>query len=372
MTTRRGLRIRVLEACGAAPALIDELLAYGAQPCAAEGPQPAWPLADEPQVEAWLRYEREARAEGTTVALARHLVQLRFPVRAGMSDEPGYRKATRTGSVEDAAAFAPGPVWRRPEAVRLEIVDTIAGRVPVIVAGDRADFETLVQALSSRNEPVPVPSAMGACLVKGLNDWSRIAEHRAAWERQHPDGDWAQAFAELTARKELYQDRLIILSSGPYSATTADDAGLGQDEWLDRSLAIRREHELAHYFVYRVFGVMRSHVFDEVVADFIGLGRAFGEYRADLALRFFGLERFPAYRAGGRLEVYRSEPPLSSAAADVVRTLVHRAVRSLHAFGAAWPRGNWSDLGAVGGLLFALSQLSLEELASDELPGLLS
>jgi hypothetical protein len=230
----------------------------------------------------------------------------------------------------------------------------------------------LVQALSARNEPVPVPAAMGACLVKGLNNWSRIADYRAAWEQGNPGGDWAQAFAELTPRKELYQDRLIILSTGPYSATTASDAGLAQEEWLDRSLVIRREHELLHYFVYRVFGVMRSHVFDEVVADFMGLLRAFGEYRADLALRFFGLERFPAYRPGGRLEVYRSDPPLSDRASAVVGALVHRAVGSLAALSASWPREDCSDLAKVGALAFALSQLTLEELASEELPRLVS
>lgn len=373
MINRRGLRIRVLESCGAAPALIDELLAYGEQPCRADGKRPpVCPLSDEPQVDAWQRYERESVAHGATAALKRHLVQLQFPVRAGMSEEPAYREATRQGRFEAARSFEPGIVWRHPDNIRLDVVPTVAGKLPVIVAGDRVDFEMLVQALSSRNEPVSVPAAMGACLVKGLNNWSRIADYRATWEQQHPGEDWTEAFAELIPRKELYQDRLIILSTGPYSATTAADAGLDRAEWLDRSLAIRREHELTHYFVYRVFGVMRSHVFDEIVADFIGLSRTFGEYRTDLALRFLGLEAFPTYRTGGRLEVYVSDPPLSDAATAVVRAVVHRAVGALGAFSESWPRENWSDLAAVGGLTFALSQLTLEELASEELPRLVS
>ena len=71
-------------------------------------------------------------------------------------------------------------------------------------------------------------------------------------------------------------------------------------------------------FTYRVFGSMRSHVVDELVADFVGLARGFGGYRADLALRFLGLEAFPAYRTGGRLEHYRGslslrQTPRSSA-----------------------------------------------------------
>jgi hypothetical protein len=369
--SQRNLRVRVLESCGAEPALIDELLAYGEQSCRrpADAPPPAFPLPDDPQVETWLQYEREARGAGAIEALRRHLVQLRFPVRAGISEDDAYRQATRRGVFEASDGFEP-PAFRAPDRVQLTIVPTMSGRLPIIVAGDRRDFETLVQALTARNEPEAVPASMGACLVKGLNNWSRIAEYRRRWESDHPDEDWSEEFKRLIPRKELYQDRFIILSTGAYSAMPAAAAGLDDAAWLDRSLVIRREHELTHYFVYRVFGVMRSHAFDEIVADFIGLSRAFGEYRDDLALRFLGLESFPAYRAGGRLENYRSDPPLSDDALAVVRALAHRSVRGLRTLSASWPRERWDDLAGVAGLTFAISQLTLEELASPELPAL--
>ena len=44
------------------------------------------------------------------------------------------------------------------------------------------------------------------------------------------------------------------------------------------SLAIRREHEATHYFTTRLFGRVRSHALDELLADFIGLLTAFGRY----------------------------------------------------------------------------------------------
>jgi hypothetical protein len=362
----------VLESCGAAPAIIEELLAYGDQPCrrAPEAPPLTFPLPDEPQAESWLSYEREARDVGAIDALKRHLVQLRFPVRAGMSDDDAYKQATRRGLV-DAADESEGLQIRAPDRIQLTMAPTMAGRLPIIVAGDRRDFETLVQALTARNEPEPVPASMGACMVKGLNNWSRIADYRRRWQEAHPDGDWSEEFKRLIQRKELYQDRFILLSTGPYSATPARDTGLDERAWLEASLAIRREHELTHYFVYRVFGVMRSHAFDEIVADFIGLSRALGSYRDDLALRFLGLESFPAYRSGGRLENYRSDPPLSDEAMAVVHALAHRSVRGLRALSASWPRERWSDLGAVSSLTFEISQLTLEELASPDLPGLI-
>lgn len=374
--SRLARRTRILESCGAGPGSVDELLAYGDQPCrrSPDAPPPTFPLPDEPQVESWLEYEREARDAGAIAALKRHLVQLRFPVRKGMSEEEAYRRATRRGIFEAADEFAPGLELRRPDDIQLTVTPTIAGRLAIVVAADREDFETLVQALTERNEPARVPAAMGACMVKGLNNWSRVAEYRARWEQATggaPDADWSEEFKRLIPRKELYQDRLIILSTGPYSATPAEETGLARQDWLDRSLVIRREHELTHYFVYRVFGVMRSHVFDEIVADFIGLSRAFGEYRADLALRFLGLEAFPEYRTGGRLEVYAADPPMSDEAASVVRTLAYQSIQQLRTLSAAWPREWWSDLAAVGRLTFAMSQLTLEELASPELPRLI-
>ena len=231
-------------------------------------------------------------------------------------------------------------MFRHPERVELSVRPTIAGKLPVLVVGDRADFETLVQALSSRNEPVPIPPAMGACLVKGLNNWSRVAAYRTEWQAQHAGADdaaWGAEFQRLVPRKELYQDRLVILSTGPYSAVPAADVGLPESVWLERSVAIRQEHELTHLFVHRVFGVMRTHVFDEIVADFVGLARAFGTYRPYLALRFFGLEAYPqdpARVAGWKWTLL--DPPLSEGAWAVVRTLVSHAVHALDAFASRW------------------------------------
>jgi hypothetical protein len=228
----------------------------------------------------------------------------------------------------------------------------------------------LVQAFSERNEPTVVPDAMGACIVKGLNNWSRIRAYRARWEQElgtaATEDAWAEEFQRLIPQKDLYQDRFIILSRGPYSAIAAQDIGFDDREWLERSLAIRREHELTHYFTYRVFNAIRNNIFDELIADFVGLVRAFGSYRADLALRFLGLEAYPAFRAGGRLEVYRGRPPLSDEAFAVARTLALHGARHLEAFATSHPQ-HLRTLSALGTLTFALTTMTLEELASSEM-----
>jgi hypothetical protein len=371
---RHARRLNILRDFGLPDTVAADVVAADTAPYARSEvtAERALPLADEPLVDAWRGYVDEARSRGVFDTLRRHLVQLRFPVLAGMSDDDGYRRATRRGDFTSADAVAPGLQLRRPDALELTVPATMAGGVPVLVTGDRSDFVLLVQALTGRNEPIDVPEAMGACLVKGLNNWSRVAAYRDAWSRQTGESDdaaWASEFQRLIPQKSLYQDRLIILSRGPYSATPAAATGLSEGEWLGQSLAIRREHELTHYFTYRVFGSMRSHVVDELVADFVGLVRGFGAYRADLALRFLGLEAFPAYRTGGRLEHYRGS--LSDDAFAAVQALAVRAAHNLEALAASTLPSS-DDLEGLGRLTLGLVTLTVEELASPDLPALLS
>jgi hypothetical protein len=370
--TRQAFRSEVLGHYGASGQVEDELLAYNecAFPSDGESSPPVFPLPDEEHLRSWSEYEQESREVGVFEALKRRFVQLRFPIRSGISQEDAYRKATRRGLFAEAEAFAPGLALEQPSQLQLHIHPTMAGRIPVLVAKHRDDFVSLVQAFTDRNEPVPVPDAMGACIVNGFNNWDRVAAYRTAWERKQSaavtDDAWAQEFRNLVPRKALYQDRFIILSRGPYSATAAAEAGLEDEEWLERSLTIRREHEFTHYFTYRLTGVMRSNIFDELIADFVGLTRAFGAYRADLALRFLGLESFPQYRTGGRLDVYRGAPPLSDDSLEVLKQLTFHSVRNLESVSVDY-RERVEDLRAFARLIFALSNLTLEELASREM-----
>lgn len=315
---------------GAAGAVLEELAVYSGDRFdlrAADGLR--FPLPDEPFVEAWERYRAEAEERGAWAVLRERLVQLRFPVGEGMSARPEYLAATRRGILPPAGE---GVTLNAPDALRLGLHPTPAGRIPVLVLPDRGDFETLVRALTRRNEPHPLPASMGACIVSGYNNWDRVHALREAWERGRGGADeagWQAEFRSIVPRRELYQDRLVLLSVGPYSAVPAEALGLDEAAWLDRSLEIRLEHECAHYFTRRVFGSMRNSLHDELLADYAGIRAAAGRFRADWFLRFMGLEDFPAYRVGGRLENYRGDPPLSDAAFAVLRQAVARAAAAL-------------------------------------------
>jgi hypothetical protein len=234
----------------------------------------------------------------------------------------------------------------------------------VIVAGARADFERLVQALTRRNEPEPIPASMGACIVGGYNNWDRVARLRA--EHRGPTS-WDDHFRrEVVPRKELYQDRFILLSSGPYSATRAESLGLDAEAWGAASLTIRLEHECAHYFTRRVFGSMRNSLLDELIADYAGIVAAAGRYRADWFLRFMGLEHGQRYRDGGRLENYRGTPPLSARAFVVLQSLVRAAAANIERFDRALGAApTVRDVTVRARVIAALARVGVDALASD-------
>ena len=350
-----------LRSAGAEGEVLEELLRYDTPLLAAEAvaEAAAREYPDEPFVTAWEEYARDAGEIGAVRALESRLPQLRFPVRAGVSATEEYRAATRRGEPPPEKG---GPAFVSAGSVTLTLHPTLAGRLPVLVAKERADFETLVRVFSARNEPIPVPASMGACLVKGFNNWDRVARFRRAWDGDNPGGDWAtEGFPQLLAEKPLYEDRFMILSAGPYSGVPAKEAGLDADEWIALSVAIRRDHECTHYATLRAAGATRVNLLDEVVADYVGLVRTFGRFRGDLARLFLGLERFPAYREGARLENYRGTPPISEAALSVLKTICHEALVGLEDFEAALPESARAGRGLLRATL-GLAATPLSEM----------
>jgi hypothetical protein len=311
--------------------------------------------------------EREARTRGAFAVLREHLPQLRFPVRPGISETEGYRAATRRGVPPEEIPEATGLAVERPEAIELVIHESPAGRIPLLIARRRAEFVALLQALTRRNEPEPVPAAQGALMVSGYNNWGRIAELRRRWEAlpapERGTATWNEEFQRLQSQRELYQDRFILLSDGPYSAVPAAGLGLEAAEWREISLVLRRDHECAHYLTRRLFGSMRNNLLDELIADYTGMVGATGRFRAGWFLRFVGLEDFPRYRPGGRLDLYRGKPPLSDGAFRVLQALVKQAAENLERFDAGLAPGPRSPE-ETALLIAALASLRLEELAA--------
>jgi hypothetical protein len=370
------LRTKVLVDCGAGDSEIAELLAYNQNVfdfSSVQLPQ-TFPPDPEPGVAAWEKYAAAAETMGVYQVLKECLIQFQFPILAGISETEEYRAAIRKGKFPDESAMASRPAsygipltFTEPEKLQLQLYQTLAGTIPVLIAANREDFVTLVQALTKRNEPQPIPDSMGACTISGYNNWHRIEQYKQQWscqQHKYSETDWKAEFKRLIPRKELYQDRLIILSTGPYSNVTASNLGLTETEWGQLSLKIRLEHESTHYFTRRFFGSMRNNMTDELIADYRGIVAALGYYRSDWFLHFVGLESFPAYRKGGRLENYRGEPALSDSAFKILQILVKKAAENLDRFDKLFCQQQRTPLEQVSAIV-TLTALTLEELADD-------
>lgn len=368
---RRRLRVRVLGAFGARGEDVDRLLEYNENVFEprCDLASLALPMDDEPFVEAWRGYVERSRVEGAHRVLSGVLRQLRFPIREGMSAQPGYRGVVLRGEPADECALATGLPLRRPQAIRVFLQPTPGGTIPVVVLPERRDFEDVVRAVTMRNEPEPIPASMGAAIVTGYNNWDRVEAYRRQWiqgqgDRASDEG-WAIAFRRLRMRRSLYQDRLILLSEGPYSGVPAAELGLSEPTWRALSFQIRLHHECCHYFTKSVLGSMRNNLLDELLADYLGIVAALGHFRASWFLRFMGLEDEHTWCPGGRIGNYRGDPPLPDSAFGVLQQLVRAAALALERFDRDLPPGP-RDPAATGRLVAALATLTLEEMASDE------
>ena len=373
MSNNSDFRARVLAQLGATDGQVEELLQYNENTFdQSQALGCAFPIADEPFVKTWEQYTSEVRESGTINVLGQYLVELRFPISSGMSFTNDYRAATRRGMDPSQSASAVGLKLRAPEQCQVVLHQTMAGRIPLIIAPVREDFVTMVQAFAKHNEPAFIPDSMGALMVAGYNNWHRIHGLAQAldWD-WHSETLWTEYFQYLDQHKDQYQDRFIILSKGHYSGVPPSDLDLSNDEWEQLSLVIRREHECTHYATRRMFSSMRNNLLDELIADFNGIIHASRSFRGDWLLRFFGLESFPNYRRGGRLENYRGDPCLSDGAFVLLQVIVKRAIENLERFYCNHANELLRpELRPV--VLMTLASYTAEELASDQASTLLS
>lgn len=140
-----------------------------------------------------------------------------------------------------------------PEGVRLEIYPSFAGEIPVICLSDTGDFEALVTNTVYKGIRPPTISKTGASFAYGKTT------------------------------------RFIMLSEKPYSNVPAGELGLEAQDWGERSMILRRSHECTHYYTKQHFGISENLLHDEIMADFMGIFRAFGFYKAEWFLRFMGI-----------------------------------------------------------------------------------
>ena len=213
--------------------------------------------------------------------------------------------------------------------------NTPAGPVQVVTLGDRRDFELFLQIMAFKCVPEAIPATQGASILDGVVNWTKIRARREEYLRGGGTEDgWPAEFRTFTSNRRNYTDALIVLSTGPYSAVPAAEAGMSEDEWLRASLRIRKAHECTHFICRRMFPEKIDPIWDELVADAAGLYAALGRYDLRLACLFLGVGE-NGY-TGGRLENYAGEQDMTALAGKVYRTLLYldERIRSMDPAGA--------------------------------------
>ena len=258
--------------------------------------------------------------------------QLNFPIEEGIEKNPVYRDATLKGSfIQSDFALK---LNNEPD-INIKIFKNIAYDIPVITVPDGADFETLIQSLIYKNNPANIPKSMGATLISGINNWKKLNNLKQNHEEKNSSISWNEEFSRnILPNTHLYKDKIILLSTKPYSNVDAEKFNLNKEEWRKISLHIRLEHECVHLYTLKKYGSAANNLHDELIADYIGIIASAGSYQKEWMLTFMGLENFPEYRKGARLENYLDGMNLSENEFLKLTEIIRNAIENIAGFDA--------------------------------------
>ena len=230
--------------------------------------------------ETWLE-DREAAEywDDLRLLLPQLLLQPGIDVRNG----DAYQRLVMRGGPAEADDLKRAPILHDPSGVTISIAQHPTGAVPVLCFREHEDFVLAVRCLAHRCEAVPVPSTVHAQAISGLIHWGLIRDLGVQTRCQ-----------------------ILLLHRAPYASLAAETIP-GQpetDRWLELSQTWRLEHELTHIACRRLVGEMRINLYDEIVADAMGMIAALGHFDADLFRRGLGLSLDGIPDAEARANVY--------------------------------------------------------------------
>ena len=201
---------------------------------------------------------------------------------------------------------------------------TPAGEIMIVTLHVRKDFETFLNIMAKKCVAGKIPASQGASIINGIINWQKIRAHKKEYIKHQlacgSQPDWASEFKRFTAKKSNYLDAMIVLSVGAYSGIPAERFGFKQEEWIEYSHKIRKAHECTHFICRRKYPSQINTVWDEVVADAVGIMAAFGKFDIDLEEVFLGINE--SGYVGGRLENYVRADELDQAAKNVHNLLL--------------------------------------------------
>lgn len=237
--------------------------------------------------------------------LAQEYNQLYLPIKKGISETSEYKAVVLKGH----APLNYDLDFTLDEKDLYQVVNTEYGEVKYIYLYNRQDFEKAVRKLAHKCEPVEIPKTMGSIVIRGVNNWRKIELHKHEHESMG-NSDWSTEFKRFTSVKKNYQDTIIVISDGCYSNLSYEYTNFNEEQWKDISIDIRKYHEFTHFICMNKYWRLKQPLFDEVLADCMGISFAIGYYDKELACKCIGVTN-EGYKIGGRLENYIDKNLLS-------------------------------------------------------------
>ncbi|PJJ08095.1 hypothetical protein CLU83_1332 [Flavobacterium sp. 1] len=321
------------------------------------------PFENEIGIKYWEDFAKKITADKLLFnELKKCYLQLNFPIEIGIEKTEFYKNIVLRGKTENINL----PFSLKlsdPKNIAFKIHKSIAGKIPIVTVPNKEDFTTIIQSLLYKNNPKHVPQSMGAVLINGINNWERLMILKNDWLTTNTSENWVKEFScNVLPNKSLYKDKLIILSTKPYSNVAAKQLGLNKSLWLSYSISIREEHECTHLYTLKKFGVASNNLHDELIADYIGIVKTIGHYNKSWMLIFMGLEEYPKYRQGARLENYLLDNKLSQGDFKQLIKIIKNAIENISIFDKT--RGKLQSNLDQMCRIDALCETSLEELSS--------
>ena len=244
---------------------------------------PSLPLPATAQELWWRNWLEQHEQERAWDSLRLELPQLLIKPAPEARQSDTYKRLVLRGETVVPDAIRASPRLKEPGGLLLNMAEHPCGALPVMTFQNHEDFVLALRCLAHRCEPVAINSSVHAQAVIGLIHWGLI-RHLGRNQRC----------------------RLLVLHQAPYSSLphTCIRGNVTPDEWIKRSMQWRLTHELTHIACQKLVGEMRINLFDELIADALGMLDALNYFSADLFRLGLGLTSAGNLREDARAHVY--------------------------------------------------------------------
>ena len=252
----------------------------------ADNKWPELPLEEQTDLSWWSEWIKETPPNKHFEGIRNYLPQLWIKPQKEASKSETYKRLVLKGesynqSKQDAILELSDPV-----GFSIRLAKHPCGTLPVIEIEDRDDFLSVVRCLAYRCELNTIQPSVHAQAISGLIHWGLIRKVN-----------------------NLLRAKLIILHRSPYSSLPARliPGNPTNEKWIELSQHWRLEHELTHLATKRLVGEMRLNLYDELIADALGMLKALKIFSADLFRIGLGLNMDSTTEKNGRVHTYLRE-----------------------------------------------------------------